>query len=1429
MNTEQPPHQNSPPPSRKGRKRLFWGLVFLVSVILAFGFFLGTPAGQRRLVESALGLAESSLAKQTGSVDLGLEGVSIQWSPLGISLEGLQAFPGSEGADARPRDTLAFIDELTLLPSDASGLHWLNLKASGVFLSAPGQAWLEQWIQSSPGGSASSIDFRVDHLELQDIRLPEQHSDVGSHALEVESLHCHGLIIQGEDVKWDAMEGQLELRSIGRDSVRQDVSHLHWQGADRHLAFDLSTDPAFWLDEPESDGSPTALIPSHWMGEWNVDDGELLWRGSGDFSTLHGKIAWRGDTLFLPEAEWNYHGLSMVPEGLPPSGQAKLTGPLFLPLLSGDSTDGYLGALGGNLQLLWKPEFPHSDGFPDFPDGRVALSWGLGSGAAELDAHMHWDSTSAGAAHAGLVLNTTLPRPEQWTVGAWKEALTFEGSWNIERPGDAGGTGRAEGTLSLTAGMDAANAWNFSWDWEGRSAPLTLTPGLELFGQWSGAGAAALPEGGNLPSDWWWSTELQEARFIPLAGYDGRQQAGPPLAMRRLRVGLRGDTEQLTADLEGDFVEGHIEGPLDAAAWWNPCVGLLAAGDLVTDSTMAAWKLPSSPPERASSPWNTEVIVWRDDLLERFSHNQWSVGPGSKIKVHHADGDVQLEVSADHLHWGTIRSEGVRLEAKGGLSSLSLAAGAGAISHAQYGRLEELQISTEVALNDHSIVRAEWKGATPTRIEVEHYLREGSQHIAIPKMLICEYEETKWWIDEAQVAPIAWRGADWRTLTTPGLHISGNRGGIRLASALSSGADSSVALEVQLDAFPAGPWLDLLSRSASAGLTDLEAKGLLHGTLRLNPSTGNHRGSLQWIDASLNGYSLGDLCAEGAWGSPHGLALQQFRGADEILRAQTTDLKRLDLVLKEWPLDQLNPLLGSATVRTEGSATGQLTLVGIDNGSRALLNGNLDIEADRLYIGATGVTYSLDGRLDISPDFLGMDRARIKDPEGHVALLNLSVFHSEFSDWSYDIGLELSEPLSVMDLGADPGRLYHGQVLAVGEANVFGTTEYMEVEAKAQSAGGTRFTMPLDALEGAEIPAGISFVGGDTTDDVAEFPAAAFDVDLRLELEVTPEAELSLVLDQKAGERVDGRASGSLSLVRSRNRSLGMEGALVIEEGQYRFSLRDLFSKNISIAPGGRIDWDGDPYEAELSLLAVAPMKTNPSPLIPNMVERGKTEVEVGMGIQGALSAPQLDFSIDFPQYAQSDPAMLAQVNAALSTPEEVERQAFALLATGQFLRLDQNNVQSIGAAAAAAQASDLVSAGVSELLSSLSDDVDIGLRYVPPSELGSVEGATPLRSEDTFEMDLGLNLLNDRLKISGTFGAQGVEGFDVGSGDLQGTFDVRYQLTPDGRWELMGYRKPQSTLDKDPRNGFGAVFQKRFDQISDLFRKKDSEENLQD
>ena len=118
---------------------------------------------------------------------------------------------------------------------------------------------------------------------------------------------------------------------------------------------------------------------------------------------------------------------------------------------------------------------------------------------------------------------------------------------------------------------------------------------------------------------------------------------------------------------------------------------------------------------------------------------------------------------------------------------------------------------------------------------------------------------------------------------------------------------------------------------------------------------------------------------------------------------------------------------------------------------------------------------------------------------------------------------------------------------------------------------------------------------------------------------------------------------------------------------------------------------------------------------------------------------------------------------------------------------------------------------------------MDIGLRYVPSTESGNTAGALD-DSEDAFELDLGVNLINNRLRIMGTIGTQTGETNSPDDAGFSKGVDVRYKLTTDGRWELRGYSLPGSQLERDfPKRAIGAAYQIRFNRLRNLFRSTPS------
>ena len=1353
---------------------------------------LSTPAGQRKATEWALQRIQHRLPESAGPTAVDLGGVHISARPLGVVLNDVvwrQSGPAS--------DTLLHLESLTALPLDASGLHWSSVEVDGLHAHDSLWPWLNALLAtdapttSREGGSDMSIT-RLDMSNVTWTSGPDVHPDFSIQEGRLKRLSIRGFGVQGRGVRLTSSDGEADF-SIRHRSGAVAAIAVAMAATDSTLDWTLTPQ----LSAADSLPEPWAFIQPFWpdqiRGQWERQSAEATVHLSGKWGHAEGALAF--DSL-----HWTLQRLSVdmatPPVDLHPLPQGHLfcemTGPLGIP--RNDAIAPSLDRITGELALQGAIS-RHGDS-----PLRAALRWTPSSGAVSLDVSLSETALEQTAGHAGHL--TASGRLDMAPSGL-PSALELVGDWTLSKASGAPALLAAQGEWSLTASPEKGGH-RCEVQLDGRAMPLALTPQLELYGD---VRLQANGWVGSPPSDAPWSGQLEfiDARWIPKAGFGQHTAASAPLSMKRFSAFLRGKGNMASCQLEGDFVRGLLEGPLDPGAWVTPLNNTLAA---------AGWT--SAAPSPAPLPWSVDLEVLRDDLLERWSAGQQSIGPGSRIAGRWDGQRLFAEVALTAAHVGPWRSGRTELHIGHSDGPPELSLHLESPRHADVGRLDTLDFEVRSSAPLSASGRLTWEGPVSGAVAVHHTLEPGGQHRLDWRSGQVDVLGSPWHLDSTSLTQMQW-SKDWTSLAVDDWTWRGDLGTLTLDR---PEGEVPFDIAVRMDGWPLDAWRQWGERVTGAPYPSLT--GNLNGTALVNLSTLEILPDLQWQDAGIGDYAFGDLCANGGWSPQNWWAtVQQFEQQRPTSRIAVDALGRLEADLQRWPLSTLDPLLAKGGVHVEGTLDGHLD---VDfSGERPLPHGQLAFSAPLVEVEATGGPLGVEGVLTLTPDYIGLDHATVTDGLGGIAYLNLSVLHTDFAEWNYDVDLDFSErPFRLMDLDPAPDRLFHGVVKATGGLNLFGDGHGVIIESDLKSESGTAFVLPLDALEGAELPSGIRFVGG-PSEAASPKRKAPFGVTLNLEVDVTPDADLAIVLDSRAGERVDGRAHGLVEIGMSPEVPLFMEGGVEIVEGAYRFSLRDLFTRRIAIAPGGRIDWDGDPYAAELDLTALSRHRANPLPLLPGLVNPGQTPVEVAMGIQGALEAPDLQFALRFPEYEASDAALLAQVQSALAAPEEVERQAFALLATGQFI--PAGGAANLFSQTASTQASELLSSRVSELLSGLSEDIDIGVRYVPANaintssgSLGGGDNPDVLRSEDAFELDLGLNLLNDRLNIAGTVGAQGMDGLSLEGSEFRGGVDVRYKLTPDGRWEIQGYRLPESELDEEPRQGIGAAYQLRFDRLRDLF-----------
>jgi hypothetical protein len=201
------------------------------------------------------------------------------------------------------------------------------------------------------------------------------------------------------------------------------------------------------------------------------------------------------------------------------------------------------------------------------------------------------------------------------------------------------------------------------------------------------------------------------------------------------------------------------------------------------------------------------------------------------------------------------------------------------------------------------------------------------------------------------------------------------------------------------------------------------------------------------------------------------------------------------------------------------------------------------------------------------------------------------------------------------------------------------------------------------------------------------------------------------------------------------------------------------------------------------------------------------------MNLTGKMLNPNVAFDIKLPSV---DPMTKSRFEAIVSNEQEKNRQAFALLVLRQFMS-PPNIVKSADASAnygVAANTTELLSSQISNWLSQISDDFNLGFNYRSGDQISNEEIALALSTQ----------LFDNRVQLSGNFGVSKGNANNQQPSNYIGDVKVEYLLTKDGKLKLMAYNESNNyrniTTQQSPyTQGVGLVYQQDFDYFRDLLQ----------
>lgn len=335
-----------------------------------------------------------------------------------------------------------------------------------------------------------------------------------------------------------------------------------------------------------------------------------------------------------------------------------------------------------------------------------------------------------------------------------------------------------------------------------------------------------------------------------------------------------------------------------------------------------------------------------------------------------------------------------------------------------------------------------------------------------------------------------------------------------------------------------------------------------------------------------------------------------------------------------------------------------------------------------------------------------------------------------------------------------------------------------------------------------------------TRNDVTPPKAASsnFNVKVNLQIDVTPNAEMELIVDPKGGDIITGRGSGNLRVEFDSFSAVKLFGTYNINNGYYLFTLQNVIRKEFKIDAGSTIAWTGDPFNAQVNIRALYPLTASLNDLDVTLLSQGtRSTVPVNcvLKLTDNLMKPTINFDIDLPQ---SDEGVKQRVRNIINTDEMMNRQIIYLLVFNKFFTPDRASNSNL-----------FNNEGLSLLVSTASAQINSLFTRVTKSN--NVTLGVDYQQRDLVTSDVKAQILyqpNNRLIVNGNFGYR-IDNIGSSTNKFINDVDIEYLLTESGRFRFKIYNH---TIDRyllqhtETRQGqgLGFMYKEDFANVDDLF-----------
>ncbi len=520
----------------------------------------------------------------------------------------------------------------------------------------------------------------------------------------------------------------------------------------------------------------------------------------------------------------------------------------------------------------------------------------------------------------------------------------------------------------------------------------------------------------------------------------------------------------------------------------------------------------------------------------------------------------------------------------------------------------------------------------------------------------------------------------------------------------------------------------------------------------------------------------------------------------------------LRLIADNFNLNALESLIHQIFPTLSGHVSTSIQLRG--SPSKPELSGKIKFSQTQFRVAFINTSYSINDEISLTPSAIIFNNLTIKDSIGNKALCTGRIEHTWLRDFNFDLKIK-PEKFLLFNNDALQNPVLSGSGFLSGVINISGPLKNLNVNIAATTERGTEVYIPLASSIDAQQADFISFRQHEELPEKKSMVKSTVELkgfSVVANLTLTPQARLRISLPQNAGT-IESQGDGNISLAISNRGDLTLTGDYNIQSGTFLFNLQNILSRVLEIEKGSRIHFPGNPMDAEIDLAASFTTRTTLTGLgldLDSTITSIRMPVKTLIRLQNKLLDPRISFSIKFPKI---DEDIRRMVYTRLDTTNEVlmTQQFVSLLVLNSFSFTLTNKSLSNSIGISSFQ---MISNQISNLLSQVSRDLDIGINYRPGDAISAQE----------LELALRTQLFDERVIIDGSLGMIGDPSRQQTS-NFVGDINVEVKLTADGKIRLKAFNRSNNmeliTVSAPYTQGVGLSYRKDFEALGDLFRRK--------